>query len=263
MPQPRILYLDLVRVLAFALVVLQHVALLYEDDAAMAGVVATLRYLTEPSVPLFFMVSGALVLPCAEDERFGPYLRRRLARILVPALVFTLFYIGLRRWHIGWDGITLQLLSIPFSAQQNGSLWFVYALAGLYMLVPLLSPWLRRASRGQLQFYLLLWAVTLVLPELARWLRVDTTPQGMLYYFAGYGGYFLLGHYLRRYPPRLAAWLLPGLLALALPLLAPSAALLRDLSLPTLLMSALWFQLPRLLAPRPRRAPAADPPSRA
>lgn len=89
--------------------------------------------------------------------------------------------------------------SIPFSRQGNGVLWFMYTLAGLYLLVPILARWLNRATECEVRFYLLLWGISLLYPTLSQFLQVNETNTGILYYFTGYAGYFLLGWYLQNY----------------------------------------------------------------
>lgn len=85
-----------------------------------------------------------------------------------------------------------------------GHLWYVYMLRGLYLLVPILSPWLQVASKRALQGYLGLWAFTsllgyihLLFPEILGERFWNPTP--MLYYFTGFAGYFVLGFYLHRF----------------------------------------------------------------
>ena len=91
------------------------------------------------------------------------------------------------------------LFSIPFSAQGHGVLWFMYTLAGLYLLVPILSRWLHKASKREVEFYLLIWGVTLIYPYLKLWLIVNESSTGLLYYFSGYVGYFVMGYYLKHH----------------------------------------------------------------
>lgn len=89
------------------------------------------------------------------------------------------------------------VVSIPFSAQGNGVLWFMYTLTGLYLLAPILSAWLDKASDKELKFILLLWVVSLCFPILKFYFLIDTSTSGILYYFTGYAGYFVLGYALR------------------------------------------------------------------
>ena len=45
-------------------------------------------------------------------------------------------------------------------------LWYLYMLIGLYLIMPLISPLLRAASRNELRAVLRIWGVTLFLPYL-------------------------------------------------------------------------------------------------
>lgn len=75
--------LDLIRVIACLMVVIMHSPL--PTDKSNAIILNTLSYATAPCIGLFFMVSGALLLPVKEET--GTFLKRRLGKILGPTLV--------------------------------------------------------------------------------------------------------------------------------------------------------------------------------
>lgn len=79
----------------------------------------------------------------------------------------------------------------------------MYTLSGLYLLAPILSRWTAAASQREMEFYLTLWCISLCFPLFRLFASCDTSTAGVLYYFTGYAGYFILGFYLRRYPERL------------------------------------------------------------
>lgn len=59
----------------------------------------------------------------------------------------------------------INILKIPVNfGVEVGHLWYVYMLLGLYMIAPIISPWLKVATRKQVEFYLYVWGVTLCLP---------------------------------------------------------------------------------------------------
>lgn len=88
-------------------------------------------------------------------------------------------------------------------------------LIGLYLVTPVISPWIERASKRELEGYLGLWLLTTFLPYIHQvypevlgetfW---NDTP--LLYYFTGFIGYFILGYYLKRYgyPSAALSWIL-------------------------------------------------------
>lgn len=199
--------------MACVMIVAMHAPI--PDTGLGSMVLSSDSLLTAPGIGLFIMVSGALLLPVRLTTR--DFLRRRLGKVVWPTVVWTLIY-----WLAApytdvvsrGDGLR-SFLSIPFSAQFNGVLWFMYMLIGLYLLAPILSAWLQKASRREVEFYLGLWAVTMCYPMVREYVMVNESKTGVLYYFGGYAGYFLLGYYLRRYADRLS-WLW-GVLLLMLP----------------------------------------------
>ena len=128
---------DLLRLLACLMVIAMHAPL--PDSAEGNGLfLSTLSYLTAPCIGLFFMVSGALLLPVRTGASI--FLKRRFGKILFPTLFWSLFYLGcntlMRDESIDW---LRTLGSLPFSPQGNPVLWFMYTLMGLYLLAPVLS----------------------------------------------------------------------------------------------------------------------------
>lgn len=188
--------LDLIRIIACLMIIMTHSPL--PSGNASGFFLGLLSYATAPCIGLFFMVSGALLLPVKEET--DSFLKRRLGKILGPTLFWSIIYIGYNHSQ-GTDHILLkELLSLPFSAQGHGVMWFMYTLTGLYLIAPILSHWLLDCGKKELEFYLILWIITLCYPLLSLFLSIQTGTTGILYYCAGYIGYFLLGHYLMKYP---------------------------------------------------------------
>lgn len=226
---------DIVRTIACLMVVMMHAPNPKSGLSSMECV--GIGLLTEPCIGLFFMVSGALLLPVRMT--YFDFLKRRLGKVLMPTLFFTLFYIGVAMCYGETDVRSLPTIvcSIPFSAQGHGVLWFMYTLIGMYLTAPILSPFLERATKRELQFVLLLWLVTTLWPLLSLILQVNTSNTSMLHVFSGYTGYFVLGYYMRRYPLRLHAIVFP--LLLFVPFAACLLAKLRGLELD--FYSVFWY----------------------
>lgn len=197
--------LDPIRIVACLFVVLMHSPM--PSDNASGSFLSALSYLTAPCIGLFFMVSGALLLPVKDDYR--TFLRRRLSKIVIPTLAWTAIYLGLKIYYSESEiDIVQSVLSVPFSAQGHGILWFMYTLIGLYLLAPILSAWVNVAKDSELRLVLILWMVTLCYPLIESYIQITTGTTGILYYFTGYAEYFLLGYYLKhrcQRPKRIAA----------------------------------------------------------
>lgn len=192
--KPRDLALDIIRILACILVVVMHSPM--PSEHANGPFLAALSYFTMPCIGLFFMVSGALLLPVKMD--FFSFIRRRLSKIVFPTLIWTAVYLALNIYFSRSEiNIVHAIVSVPFSAQGHGVLWFMYTLTGLYLLAPIISPWLKTASNAEIGFILILWCVTLLYPILKYGVDIIEGTTGILYYFTGYAGYFVLGYYLK------------------------------------------------------------------
>lgn len=81
-------------------------------------------------------------------------------------------------------------------------MWYIYALIGLYLYMPVFSAWVEKASDKAKRWFLLIWGVSLFIPYLMEFVShylfgtCSWNAYGLFYYFAGFNGYLLLGHYL-------------------------------------------------------------------
>ena len=208
----RLFALDLLRVLACFLVVWQHVTECYYINPDMTAqthdgmpIIGWMNSMTPIEVPLFVMISGYFLLPLKMDVT--SFFKRRFTRILIPFVVWCVIYAV---YYMVSRGDTLMdfvrnVVHIPVNfGVEIGHMWFIYMLLGLYMLVPVLSPWLEQCTKRQLQGYLGVWAFTTCLPYVHLWFpevlgECFWNPTPMLYYFTGFAGYFVLGFYLRKF----------------------------------------------------------------
>lgn len=182
-------------------------------------------------VPLFVVASSYLQFPLHYST--GEFLRRRALRVLVPFLCWSIVYALV--WGEPVENFRSLLLNFNYAA---GHLWFVYMLVGIYLLMPMLSPWAERVGKRELQFYLLLCFVTTLIPFVRAlaadgaapviygptgipnralyplWGEASWNTYGLFYYLSGFIGYLLLGLYLRRFVGNLS-W--GKALAVALP----------------------------------------------
>lgn len=240
----RIVWLDLVKVMAIFMMIAVHCTdnVTPEQRSEPWYLLWGSLYGTfmRPAIPLFVMATGALLLPVKQN--ITAFYSRRMGRIVVPFLVWSLLYnlfpwvtglLGLnpevvhdffvwapadQSWTETWKRILMIPLNFsPFAIQ----MWYVYLLIGLYLYLPFFSAWVKQASLREQQLFLTLWFISLFIPYLREFLSRDLwgtcswNEFGLLYYFAGFNGYLLLGYYLKNnIPPhiswkKLALWGLP------------------------------------------------------
>ena len=110
-------------------------------------------------------------------------------------------YISLNDLNV--NEVIQNILTIPFAAQGASIFWFVYTLVALYIISPVISPWLEKTDKRTLQLYLEIWGVSLCYAIFSNWLSVGSPSVGVFYYMSGYVGFYVLGYYLKRYGVRM------------------------------------------------------------
>lgn len=87
---------------------------------------------------------------------------------------------------------------------RESHLWFVYMMLGLYLIMPVISPWLQKVGKKEEGFFIGLWAFTLCL-YLFRYFFGPVfgecwwNPYPFFYYVSGFVGYIVLGHYIKEH----------------------------------------------------------------
>ena len=220
MKQQRIAFLDYVRVFACFLVILVHASENFygaEGSTDMAGPQSFLHNeadrlwvsvydgFSRMSVPLFIIVSAFLLAPMKAGMTTWEFYRKRALRILPPFFVFMVIYSIIPVLRDQADAaITARdlsriLLNFPTLA---GHLWFMYPLFGLYLFIPVISPWLNKATEKEERFFIILFLISTCMPFLNRWCgelwgQCFWNEYHMLWYFSGYLGYLVTAHYIR------------------------------------------------------------------
>lgn len=200
----RIIGYDIMRIIAATMVVCIHSNVYFlcqptKDAHWLAVMIMTAACVV--SVPLFFMVSGAGNLPKDTITSTSDLFKKKIPRVFIPFLIWSLIYVGLRiatgKLDAGVDAF-VSLLHEPAYYQ----FWFMYTLLGLYLCIPVFQYLVIKCDKKLLQYIIVLWAVTSLLFPLAQryvpWFKLSE--HFNLIFLKGYWGYFFIGGYLRKYP---------------------------------------------------------------
>lgn len=191
------IWLDAARVLSIVAVVVLHVA----------GSVVTLAPLGSSAwwagnlydslvrwcVPVFVMVSGALLLDPRKTEGLGGFYRKRAARVLLPIAFWSVVYI---LWNHRGDLGALRAIDVLHSVARGWPhyhLWFLYMIVCLYLFVPFLRTLVLHTARRDLWWLVALMFVLSGVNELYR--VFSGNPAGLfINWFLSYLPYFLCGY---------------------------------------------------------------------
>ena len=186
-------WVDFIRFIGTILVVLAHI----EGWGAGPAWAKNFYYtLSRVGVPLFFLISGYLLLSKQED--LPTFFKKRAARIIIPFLVWSIIY-DVQNSDAFASGITfegiLKLFIRILRGPRETHLWFFYSLIGLYLLTPILRVFVAKARNSEILYYIALWFIAMPILFIVE--AFTPLKNGFeIYYTGGYVGYFLLGHLL-------------------------------------------------------------------
>ena len=219
----REIWMDWLRITACFLVMMTHSCepfylggegslILTKADAIWVSI---LNVLPRASVALFVVASSYLQFPLHYST--GEFFKRRAKRVLIPFVVWSLVYAFI--WGSPVQNLKDLVLNFNYAA---GHMWFVYMIIGLYLIMPLLSPWAEKVGKRELQVYLAIWLFTTIIPLIRQWVggpapvmygpsgipnaakyplwgEASWNTYGAFYYLSGFVGYMLLGLYFRKF----------------------------------------------------------------
>jgi surface polysaccharide O-acyltransferase-like enzyme len=124
-------------------------------------------------VPLFFLLAGYLLI--TEELNAVEFWKRRLSRVIVPWLFWSVIYLWHRRISHG-NQISVPSMIRSFVVDDvYYHLWFFYPLIGVYLSIPFLSAFVNHRDTCLMQYALLLWfAATSLFPAIGTFLTEVT-----------------------------------------------------------------------------------------
>ena len=221
--KPSIFYIDFLRCFAAFAVVLIHVLgpfrFLYGDIPDSQWLAASgINSITRWAVPVFMMLSGALLLSTKREFDCEHYLSKRLAKVAIPFIGWTLIYAFVGGFFVNelitstWSfETTLEIIKNSPNHPVWYHLWFFYDFIPLYFVIPFLIPLLKKLTPELLKLVLTVYAVLFLMA----WLKVGSFLQENLIL---YTGYLILGWFLfnRDNSKELKYWVIAGVSMLIL-----------------------------------------------
>lgn len=194
------IYISYLRVIATAFVILIHAStgFLYQFDAQSFdwNYANWINSATRCSVPIFIMISGALLLHKDEDSII--FYKKRLSKILYPFIFWTIIYLiyyfyRYTNFEVLSSKRVFEISMDKILHGSNAHLWYLYMIVGLYIAIPFLRKILRQASLREIEIFLICWVLSMLFTNKRLF---DFVPKFDLTFFSGYLGYLILGYYL-------------------------------------------------------------------
>ncbi|MGM0805767.1 MAG: acyltransferase [Bacillota bacterium] len=188
-------YANALRSLAIMAVVMIHVVsnLLSGEISKTWWLATIIESFCRWSVPVFVMVSGALLL--GKEEPLSVFFKKRASKIIIPFLFWTLFYELFKvRTQLDTFSIETALKNI-YIDNTYYHLWFLYMIVGIYFVTPLFRA-IAHQTKLLIYFVMIWFFLTL---ELVVFYFTSERIGFKLGMFWGFTGYFLLGYLLAKH----------------------------------------------------------------
>ncbi|MFE1243022.1 acyltransferase [Fictibacillus sp. NPDC058756] len=188
-------YANALRSLAIMAVVMIHViaSLMVVDISKTWWLGNLIDSFARWSVPVFVMVSGALLL--GKEEPLSVFFKKRASKIIIPFLFWTLFYELFKvRTQLDLFSVETAIKNI-YTGKAYYHLWFLYMIVGIYFATPLFRAIAHKTNI--LIYFVAIWFFMCFENVVFYFTSMHIGfKMGM---FWGFAGYFLLGYLLAKY----------------------------------------------------------------
>ena len=193
---------DLIRAVAMFLVILLHSAVEPHPIVTQPDQAEVIRWwtvtiydaLSHYGVPLFVMVSGALLLQPWKKEPLIVFLKKRFDRIAFPFFFWSAIYF-VYRYAIQNEALTLTSIVNGLETGAFYHFWFIYVIAGIYLITPMLRVLIAHSDRNLIKYSLVLWFIaTGIIPIIG--LFNNNILGNRVFLHLEWVGYFVLGYYM-------------------------------------------------------------------
>ncbi|MDR7857531.1 acyltransferase family protein [Tissierella sp.] len=201
----RILYIDILRVISVFAVVLLHISASFVVDINANGIKwwwigNIIDSATRWSVPVLILISGQLMLDKSREEEIVPFLRKRLTKIFIPLITWSFIYmLWVNRLNIQWNAdLILSFLKNFYLGKVHIHLWYLYMIFGLYLVTPILRPYVNNAKKDNLVYFIVVWFISNGIIGFSQKFTEYTLAFNLSFFHWGIG-FYLLGFYLSKY----------------------------------------------------------------
>ena len=185
----RIRFFDLLRCAAAIAVIAIHVLAPYRHELGVIpfeqwATAVSINSISRWAVPVFILITGALMLSDKRDFELGYYVKRRLGKVLLPFLIWSVFYAYLSGWSLqGFDGqeVISVLAQSPWHATYY-HLGFFYYFIPLYFVIPFFQSVIQRGNDAAIYAFVVMWLATTLLYLL----KIDGPWSTQMWLYSGY-----------------------------------------------------------------------------
>lgn len=204
----RVEYVDLLRVVAILSVIAIHTNTLIRDYYFTSKkiyyiLITCLDSITRAGVPLFFMITGFLVLSSDKTEKYTEFIKKMIKKMIIPFIVFSLIYYVEMIIDKKMPFSIVEFIDKFSKNELCYHFWYMYTIIIIYIFLPFEKKLVNNLNKEEL---IRLIAVTFIFGNLlvSTNLILGKFEHGFLNNFSLpnviiYNNYVILGYYLNKY----------------------------------------------------------------
>lgn len=216
----RLVWIDIIKVIAAFLIVLQHSLAMEWVDGLAPGdtrwrIINLLFIIVKTGLPLFFMCSGATML--RRKHSIQEIFTSSIPRVIIPYVAWMVVYgivdaIGASSPRVAVNAV---IKSVIFGHYHT---WFIATLLGLYLITPFIQVFVQ--EKNLVLYFLILSVIFTVLLPYTQLLgddRLTTVISDFnMHFVVGYVIYYLAGYYIVNYAKAFKWYLCAGVYVICL-----------------------------------------------
>lgn len=191
----------LIKVIAIFLVILDHTSSWFNFFGGHIKYYCLFQSISKCAVPVFFMVTGALLIN-KKEESLSVYAKKRFRKIIIPFIIWSLiwqlyqYYVPLQDWQRTLSDVNLSNPFYFLKGHTAAHLWFMYVLIFIYILIPIIQVIIHN-SRKEIKIYFMILLVVFSLKNFYESICGPTEWPGINTEYIMYSvlGYFIYNNY--------------------------------------------------------------------
>jgi len=192
----RIYYIDILKSLAIFSVVFIHVFALGEISQIKGITISSFAEIFKFAVPIFIMISGALLLNRNYDS-ISSFLKRKYTRLIPPYLLWILFVIFALIYPPLSNHNPIDLSIVYTTIFNFPHAWYFWLMIGVYLLIPVLNEFIKTDDIKASKYIVSIFILSSILYQTLVIFKAYTFLD--LSFFISPIGYLCLGYLLSRY----------------------------------------------------------------
>ncbi|WP_299525542.1 acyltransferase [uncultured Methanobrevibacter sp.] len=187
----RIEYLDNLRFFAILGIIAFHISMLwYKPEVLGVSIVDICAKLGKSGVPIFLMISGALLLK-KKQYSIKDFYKKRFPRVTIPFLFWIAIYIvSILYIHQMYSNLFYDIAKHFFDTY----MWYFYLIVGVYLALPFINDFINSRNLNDVKYFVILFILSSIFYFGCRYFNISSFLD--LRFFIGGIGYLVLGYYL-------------------------------------------------------------------